>query len=417
MKPSTLLALHTAAAAALLAAAGCASVPVQSRGHGALFGKVDPNQTEGDPIQPGQTVAVEKPAAKPETPAVEAPKANVPAAPKPAETAPVPPAKPVRPASDVGRPGTYPEFVNVPDGLQGRKGVLAEQVNSEGKKFPKPVSDAKPVVVGPAPTGPALPKIKTVHVVQSGETLGHIAQKYKVPTSELLKVNSMGDPNRIRVGQKINIPEYTAPARHPHGGTAPRKTVTAPEGGSVHVVQKGEMISGIAHKYGIKTGDVLRANGLTEETAKKIHVGQQLAIPAKTSANAYVPSSGTAPRPTAVMQVQDTQPVAPVTAPPKAEPERVQPVSPRPVPAPAPHPVAVPPVQPVVPQQPAVPTVQPSVPGAAAAPATVKTYVVQEGDDLLSIASRFNTSALVLRQLNNLTLPGTVSPGMTIYVP
>ena len=39
---------------AILLASGCQTV--QSRGHGSLFGKIDPNQTEGDVIQPGMIV-------------------------------------------------------------------------------------------------------------------------------------------------------------------------------------------------------------------------------------------------------------------------------------------------------------------------------------------------------------------------
>ena len=422
MKTSTLLALHTAAVAALLTAAGCASV--QPRGHGSLFGKTDPNQTEGDIIQPGQTVTVQKSEAQTPKAEVQTPKAEVqapaaetpkPDAPKAATEAPnadaKAPAKDIRPVSDVGRPGTYPEFIGVPDGLQGRKGVLAAQVNAEGKKFPKPTSDSKPVVVGQAPTGPAVPKVKTVHVVQSGETLGHIAQKYKVPRSEILKVNSMGDPNRIRVGQKINIPEYDASKapQRPAAGSA-TKTVTAPEGGSVHVVQKGEMVGGIAHKYGLKAGDVLRANGLTEETAKKIHVGQQLIIPAKTDANTYTPSKDASSRPAPVKE--EAAATAPVVAP-----QSAVTVPAAPVPAAEPKPAATVPAAPAA-VVPVVPTVQPTVPGAAAAPTgAVKTYVVQPGDDLVTIASRFKTSKITLIQLNNMTLYDTLQPGTTIRVP
>ena len=418
MKTSTLLAIHTAAVAAFITAAGCASGPVQSRGHGAIFAKTDPNQTEGDIIPPGQEVAVtksESPKVEVQEPKADAPKpeAPKPVTPKVEPKAPKPdapaPAKDIRPVGDVGRPGTYPEFVNVPDGLQGRKGVLAAQVNAEGKSFPKPESDAKPVVVGPAPTGPAVPKVKSVHVVQAGETLGHIAQKYKVPRSEILRVNSMGDPNRIRVGQKINIPEYDASkAPKRTQGAHAGKTVTAPEGGSVHTVAAGEMVGSIAHKYGLKTGDVLRANGLTEETAKKIHVGQQLIIPAKTDTNTFTPSKDAGSHKSASAK-EETAATAPVVVPPPVAAESAPPA-----PKTTPAPVVAPPA-PVV--APVVPTVQPTVPGAAVQPGTVKTYVVQPGDDLVTIASRFNTSKITLIQLNNMTLSDTLQPGTTIRVP
>ena len=61
---------------------------------------------------------------------------------------------------------------------------------------------------------------------------------------------------------------------------------------------------------------------------------------------------------------------------------------------------------------------QPTVPGAAVQqPGAVKTYVVQPGDDLITIAARFNTSKMTLMQLNNLELFDTLQPGTTIRVP
>lgn len=440
MKTSTFLALHAAAAAAIALTAGCQSV--QTRGHSSVFGKTEPGFTEGD-IPPGQTVDVtEKPATRPLPPP---PPADVRPAPAPAPAdvpptvaapAPAPAPAPVvlpeqaaapatiRPVADIGRPGSYPEFVNVPENLHSRKPVHAAQVNTEGASFPKPVSDVAPIHVGPAPTGPSVPKVKTVHVVQSGETLGHIAQKYHVPSSEILKVNSMGDPNRIRVGQKINIPEYDASKAPRKTTTKASKTVTAPEGGSVHTVAAGEMISGIAHKYGVKTGDVLRANGLTEESARKIHVGQQLVIPAKTAANTYVaPAASDAPKAPAASTTPAIQPLSLPSAQPTPAP------APQPTPAPVAQPAApAPATQPTAVARPvAVPVAQPA-PAAVPATApvsipsvtlsdTAKTYVVQEGDDAVSLARRFGTTRTELLRLNGIPFGTALVPGQTIKLP
>ena len=45
------------------------------------------------------------------------------------------------------------------------------------------------------------------HVVKPGETLTEIASAYGVKASVILKANGMANPNSLRVGQKIFIPE------------------------------------------------------------------------------------------------------------------------------------------------------------------------------------------------------------------
>lgn len=45
------------------------------------------------------------------------------------------------------------------------------------------------------------------HTVQSGETLSEIATAYGVSVKTILDNNNMTDPNKLRVGQKLFIPE------------------------------------------------------------------------------------------------------------------------------------------------------------------------------------------------------------------
>lgn len=44
-----------------------------------------------------------------------------------------------------------------------------------------------------------------VHLVQAGETLGNIAQKYRTTVARILVANGMNDPNSIRVGDNLKI--------------------------------------------------------------------------------------------------------------------------------------------------------------------------------------------------------------------
>lgn len=45
------------------------------------------------------------------------------------------------------------------------------------------------------------------HIVRSGETVSAIAQAYKVSVQSILKANRIKDPTKIRVGQKLFVPD------------------------------------------------------------------------------------------------------------------------------------------------------------------------------------------------------------------
>ncbi|OHE80384.1 MAG: hypothetical protein A3G75_06150 [Verrucomicrobia bacterium RIFCSPLOWO2_12_FULL_64_8] len=49
-----------------------------------------------------------------------------------------------------------------------------------------------------------------VHVVKSGESLSDIAKRYQVKVSEIALANNIGDPNKIRQGQELVIPGFSA---------------------------------------------------------------------------------------------------------------------------------------------------------------------------------------------------------------
>ncbi len=62
-------------------------------------------------------------------------------------------------------------------------------------------------IVEPMPTATPTPRAEPVeYVVQPGDTLGIIAEKFGITTDELMAMNSLTDPNLIRVGQTLFIP-------------------------------------------------------------------------------------------------------------------------------------------------------------------------------------------------------------------
>jgi LysM repeat protein len=50
-------------------------------------------------------------------------------------------------------------------------------------------------------------------VVQSGDSLSSIAQRFGTTADELARINGITDPNTLDIGQKLQVP--TAPAPSP----------------------------------------------------------------------------------------------------------------------------------------------------------------------------------------------------------
>ena len=65
------------------------------------------------------------------------------------------------------------------------------------------VRKAEPASAPPARCAPLRRPID--HVVRKGETLGQIAQCYRVPWKQIARDNGIRDPNRIRAGQTLRI--------------------------------------------------------------------------------------------------------------------------------------------------------------------------------------------------------------------
>jgi murein DD-endopeptidase MepM/ murein hydrolase activator NlpD len=120
------------------------------------------------------------------------------------------------------------------------------------------------------------------YTVRSGDTLGVIASRHRTTVAQLVALNSLANPNLIRIGQVMRVPAS--------GGASDGATdgSTTPAGGATtHVVRSGETISGIANRYGIPQAQLIAANGLTDG---RVYIGQQLRL---------VPVGGVTPAPTA----------------------------------------------------------------------------------------------------------------------
>lgn len=77
-----------------------------------------------------------------------------------------------------------------------------------------------------------------------------------------------------------STPSAVSPSPTPTSSATPTKTTTATTG-EKYTVKSGDTMYSIALKYNINWITLAEANGLTEETANNIKIGQVLVIPAK----------------------------------------------------------------------------------------------------------------------------------------
>jgi len=138
----------------------------------------------------------------------------------------------------------------------------------------QPLPDPAPAA--PAPAAQPAPVGGATHVVQRGETLSVIAQRYGVTWQQIAAANGIVNANTIYAGQTLTIPGAAAGAPAP----APAAPAPAPaaSGERTHVVQPGEHLSAIARRYGLTWPTVARANNIANPNT--IYAGQTLIIPA-----------------------------------------------------------------------------------------------------------------------------------------
>lgn len=153
---------------------------------------------------------------------------------------------------------------------------------------PQPIPEVMPPVTEVTP--PVTPQVEEVkqppvaevktktYTVKSGDSIGHIAKRFKVPAKDLLSLNKITNPNKIRIGQKLTLPGYVdlnAPAPAKTRKVAKPKKVV-PSSGNVYVVKSGDTLGHIAVAHKTTVRDLKAANSLTSD---KVHVGQKLALP------------------------------------------------------------------------------------------------------------------------------------------
>ncbi len=184
------------------------------------------------------------------------------------------------------------------------------------------------------------PIAEEVYIVQPGDTLYSIARRFGLTVADLKRINNLVS-DTLQIGQILALKETEV---------LPPPTLEPEEGFIIHTVTKGDTLYSLARIYSTTVEEIKAINNLTSNI---LQIGQELKIPVITTV----------------------------------------------------------PEEPVIPEEPIPPEI-PTIPPIG----EYDQYVVRAGDTLYSIARRYNTDVQTIMMLNNLT-SDLLSIGTILIVP
>lgn len=209
-------------------------------------------------------------------------------------------------------------------------------------------------------TTPSIPPETTIYIVQKGDTLYSIANKFNLTVAKLKELNNL-NTDTLTIGQELIITD---------DGQQPNPPTTT----NTYTVQRGDTLYSIANKFNTTVDELKRLNNLTSNT---LTIGQVLTI----STNNNTPSP---PESTITYIVQRGDSLWSIANTYKTTVERIKELN------------NLTSNTLTIGQQLLIPTTTNQTPSS-------NTYIVQKGDSLWLIANKFNTTVDELKELNSLT--------------
>ncbi len=121
------------------------------------------------------------------------------------------------------------------------------------------------------------------YTVQEGNTLAGIAAIYGLSWQELARENGLGEYSVLSVGEQLRIPGAVKKGDSPSSSDAAdaegstQSVLAASNAPREHVVAPGDTIISIALRYNMDWQELMRTNGMTEESV--LQLGQTIQLP------------------------------------------------------------------------------------------------------------------------------------------
>lgn len=113
------------------------------------------------------------------------------------------------------------------------------------------------------------------YTVHRGDTLGVVAQRYGVSLGALVDANRISDPDVVREGQVLTIPD---------GGPSPAAVPSGPP--PLHLVGRGETLGGVAARAGTSVARLMELNGIRDPN--RVRAGTLLRLAPGSAAPTWV---------------------------------------------------------------------------------------------------------------------------------
>ena len=102
------------------------------------------------------------------------------------------------------------------------------------------------------------------YTVVSGDTLGKIAQKFGTTYQEIARINGISNPNLIKVGQVLKIPSSNNSFINSQSQSSSSYSSLSYKS---YTVMNGDTLSKIAQNFGTNYQEIARINGISNPNA------------------------------------------------------------------------------------------------------------------------------------------------------
>jgi LysM repeat protein/uncharacterized protein YkwD len=115
------------------------------------------------------------------------------------------------------------------------------------------------------------------YTVKAGDTLLAIAINHDLAWETLAEANNLDGDSFLQIGQELAIPGAATTFTQASADAAPEDAPVAADPGRVYRIKRGDTVFGVALQYGLDWQELLRLNGLDEDSL--LQPGQELQLP------------------------------------------------------------------------------------------------------------------------------------------